>query len=114
MSAEDQPQGTSATSSLPSGEGWGGVRRDSAVRCAAVPTPTLPCGEGGRRRAGRGRMTAMLRLDHMQIAIPAGAETTCREFYVGLLGMGEVQKPPELAKRGGIWVKSGEVMIHLG
>jgi catechol 2,3-dioxygenase-like lactoylglutathione lyase family enzyme len=59
-------------------------------------------------------MSAMLRLDHVQIAIPAGAETTCREFYVGLLGMGEVQKPPELAKRGGIWVKSGEVMIHLG
>ena len=56
----------------------------------------------------------MLRLDHVQIAIPAGAEADCRRFYVGLLGMAELQKPPELAKRGGLWVKSGEVVIHLG
>ena len=28
--------------------------------------------------------------------------------------MTEVVKPPELAKRGGIWVKSGAVEIHLG
>jgi catechol 2,3-dioxygenase-like lactoylglutathione lyase family enzyme len=59
-------------------------------------------------------MSGMLRLDHVQIAIPAGAEADCRRFYVGLLGMREVEKPPELAKRGGIWVRSGEVVIHLG
>ena len=28
--------------------------------------------------------------------------------------MTELEKPPELAKRGGIWVKSGAVEIHLG
>jgi catechol 2,3-dioxygenase-like lactoylglutathione lyase family enzyme len=59
-------------------------------------------------------MRAMLRLDHVQIAIPAGAEGACRGFYVGVLGMAELEKPPELAKRGGIWVKSGAVEIHLG
>ena len=58
--------------------------------------------------------TSMLRLDHVQIAIPAGAEAACRGFYVGVLGMTELAKPPELAKRGGIWVKSGAVEIHLG
>ena len=57
---------------------------------------------------------AMLRLDHVQIAIPVGAEAACRGFYVGVLGMTELVKPPELAKRGGIWVKSGAVEIHLG
>ena len=59
-------------------------------------------------------MRAMLRLDHVQIANPAGAEGACRGFYVGVLGMAELEKPPELAKRGGIWVKSGAVEIHLG
>jgi catechol 2,3-dioxygenase-like lactoylglutathione lyase family enzyme len=59
-------------------------------------------------------MNAMLRLDHVQIAIPAGAETACRAFYVGVLGMTELPKPPELAKRGGLWVRSGDVEIHLG
>ena len=56
----------------------------------------------------------MLRLDHVQLAIPAGAEAACRAFYVGVLGMAELPKPPELAKRGGLWVRSGDVEIHLG
>ena len=59
-------------------------------------------------------MSAMWRLDHVQIAIPAGSEAACRIFYVDVLGMMELQKPPELAKRGGIWVRSGAVEIHLG
>src|ERR1044071_3021565 len=56
----------------------------------------------------------MLRLDHVQLAVPAGAEEACRAFYVGVLGMTELKKPPELAKRGGLWVRSGDVEIHLG
>ena len=56
----------------------------------------------------------MLRLDHVQLAIPKGAEDLCRRFYAGLLGMREVQKPPSLAKRGGLWLESGSVRIHLG
>jgi catechol 2,3-dioxygenase-like lactoylglutathione lyase family enzyme len=59
-------------------------------------------------------MSAMLRLDHVQIAIPAGAEAACRQFYVEVLGMTELAKPAELAKRGGLWVRSGAVEIHLG
>jgi catechol 2,3-dioxygenase-like lactoylglutathione lyase family enzyme len=56
----------------------------------------------------------MLHLDHVQLAIPQGAEDLCRAFYAGLLGMKEVQKPPALAKRGGLWLESCPVRIHLG
>ncbi|WP_200879334.1 VOC family protein [Microvirga sp. BSC39] len=56
----------------------------------------------------------MLRLDHVQLAIPEGAEDRCRWFYAGLLGIEEVPKPPALAKRGGLWLESGSVRIHLG
>lgn len=56
----------------------------------------------------------MLRLDHVQLAIPKGAEDRCRPFYIGLLGMTEVPKPPALAERGGLWLESGPVRIHLG
>lgn len=56
----------------------------------------------------------MLRLDHVQLAIPKGAEERCRPFYVGLLGMKEVPKPPALAGRGGLWLEKGSVRIHLG
>ena len=52
--------------------------------------------------------------DHVQVAIPAGAEDAARAFYAGLLGMTEVPKPPKLAVRGGCWFTSGAAMLHLG
>jgi catechol 2,3-dioxygenase-like lactoylglutathione lyase family enzyme len=55
-----------------------------------------------------------LRIDHVQLAIPPGAEDECRRFYVGLLGLRELTKPPALAARGGVWVGGGSVQIHLG
>jgi catechol 2,3-dioxygenase-like lactoylglutathione lyase family enzyme len=33
---------------------------------------------------------------------------------VNLLGMNEMQKPPALAARGGLWLTSGTVQLHLG
>ena len=53
-------------------------------------------------------------IDHVQLAMPAGGEGVARGFYRDLLGMTEVLKPAELAKRGGCWFESGEVQIHLG
>lgn len=53
-------------------------------------------------------------IDHVQLAMPAGAEGQARDFYTRLLGMKEVAKPPELAKRGGCWFECGPVQIHLG
>lgn len=53
-------------------------------------------------------------IDHVQLAMPPGKEEDARRFYRDLLGMAEVPKPPELAKRGGCWFESGGVQIHLG
>ena len=53
-------------------------------------------------------------IDHVQLAMPAGKEEQAREFYGGLLGMVEIEKPSELKKRGGCWFQSGVVQIHLG
>jgi len=41
-------------------------------------------------------------------------EQAAREFYQGLLGIPEVPKPPELAKRGGAWFERGSLKVHLG
>jgi len=46
--------------------------------------------------------------------MPAGMEQAAREFYQGLLGIPEVPKPPELAKRGGAWFENGPLKVHLG
>jgi catechol 2,3-dioxygenase-like lactoylglutathione lyase family enzyme len=56
----------------------------------------------------------MLGIDHVQLAIPPGAEDECRVFYIDFLGMRELTKPPALAARGGLWLESGPVRIHLG
>lgn len=53
-------------------------------------------------------------IDHVQLAIPEAGETSAREFYVGVLGMTEVPKPPLLAARGGAWFRAGSVEIHVG
>jgi catechol 2,3-dioxygenase-like lactoylglutathione lyase family enzyme len=53
-------------------------------------------------------------IDHVQLAMPAGEEEAARGFYRDRLGMIEVPKPPELAKRGGCWFESSGVQIHLG
>jgi catechol 2,3-dioxygenase-like lactoylglutathione lyase family enzyme len=56
----------------------------------------------------------LIAIDHVQLAMPAGEEDRARAFYAGLLGMAEIPKPPELAKRGGCWFSSGSVQLHLG
>jgi catechol 2,3-dioxygenase-like lactoylglutathione lyase family enzyme len=59
-------------------------------------------------------MMAVRGIDHVQLAMPRGGEADARAFYTGLLGIPEVQKPPELAARGGCWFESDSVKLHLG
>ncbi|MEQ1759271.1 MAG: VOC family protein [Vicinamibacterales bacterium] len=53
-------------------------------------------------------------LDHIQLAMPVGEEARARAFYGALLGLTEETKPPNLAKRGGMWFASGALRLHLG
>lgn len=53
-------------------------------------------------------------LDHVQLAMPAGAEAAARRFYGELLGLNEVAKPAPLADRGGCWFEGLGTIIHLG
>ena len=54
-----------------------------------------------------------VRVDHVQLSIPAGEEERARRFYTDLLGLREVPRPPEMAHRGGGWFSSGGVSVHL-
>lgn len=53
-------------------------------------------------------------LHHVQLAMPRGREEEARAFYAGTLGMTEVSKPENLAKRGGAWFSSGAAEVPLG
>lgn len=59
-------------------------------------------------------MIAYAGLDHVLVAIPRGEEDRARAFWGELLGLTEVPKPPEMAKRGGCWFQCGAQQIHVG
>jgi catechol 2,3-dioxygenase-like lactoylglutathione lyase family enzyme len=59
-------------------------------------------------------MTGVVGLDHLQLAMPRGKEAEARAFYAGILGLAELQKPPNLARRGGVWFTMGSQQLHLG
>ncbi len=55
------------------------------------------------------------RLDHVQICIPPGAEDAARDFYGGLLGLEEIEKPESLRRRsGGLWFAIADIQLHIG
>jgi catechol 2,3-dioxygenase-like lactoylglutathione lyase family enzyme len=56
----------------------------------------------------------IVRLDHVQLAMPAGREAEAEAFYAGLLGLVRQPKPEPLAARGGCWFGTGPVAVHLG
>ena len=56
----------------------------------------------------------IVRLDHVQLAMPPGREDEARVFYRDALGLPETAKPAHLAVRGGCWFEDGPVKVHLG
>ena len=64
--------------------------------------------------AGQTLGVEVLRLDHVQLAMPAGRERDAIAFYEGLLGIPQVPKPRHLAVRGGCWFERGDLKVHLG
>jgi catechol 2,3-dioxygenase-like lactoylglutathione lyase family enzyme len=56
----------------------------------------------------------IVRLDHVQLAMPPGREAEAEQFYSGLLGLERLPKPEPQASRGGCWFSHGPVALHLG
>jgi catechol 2,3-dioxygenase-like lactoylglutathione lyase family enzyme len=48
----------------------------------------------------------MIELHHVQVACPPGGEDDARRFYAEGLGLTEVEKPADLAGRGGAWFRA--------
>ncbi|MGA7672666.1 MAG: VOC family protein [Nitrolancea sp.] len=60
------------------------------------------------------RAGAITGIHHVQLAMPRGKEDEGRAFYGDILGLSEVQKPENLAGRGGGWFRNGALELHLG
>jgi len=57
---------------------------------------------------------SVIGIDHVLLAMPAGAEAQARAFYTGVLQLTEKVKPAALAARGGAWFTNGTIEVHLG
>jgi catechol 2,3-dioxygenase-like lactoylglutathione lyase family enzyme len=53
-------------------------------------------------------------IHHVQLACPPATEPTLRQFYNGVLGLDEIDKPSALAARGGCWFRGQGIELHLG
>jgi catechol 2,3-dioxygenase-like lactoylglutathione lyase family enzyme len=53
-------------------------------------------------------------IDHVQLAAPPDCEAEARRFFGSLLGLEEIEKPPALRERGGVWFRVGAQQLHVG
>lgn len=59
-------------------------------------------------------MSAVIGIDHVQLAIPHGGEPHARRFWIEAMGLEEVAKPAHLAVNGGCWFAGRGIQIHCG
>lgn len=53
-------------------------------------------------------------LHHVQVVVPAGTEERVRGYYGAVLGLPEIEQPPAIAARGGVWFAVGDQELHVG
>src|SRR5688572_29631470 len=56
----------------------------------------------------------ILGIHHIQLAMPRDGEMQAIAFYEGILGIPRIEKPRDLAVRGGCWFETDLIRIHLG
>ena len=54
-----------------------------------------------------------LRAHHAQVTVDTKDEALAREFYCGLLGLRELEKPDSLKGKGGFWLDAGSIQVHV-
>ncbi len=56
---------------------------------------------------------SLLRVDHVQLAMPPGQEDSARDFYAGAPDFYEIDKPADLASLGRCWLKRDGLIVQL-
>ncbi len=56
---------------------------------------------------------AVRRIHHVQLCVGSGDLDRARAFYLGGLGLREVEKPASLATRGGFWAEVDGQQVHI-
>jgi catechol 2,3-dioxygenase-like lactoylglutathione lyase family enzyme len=54
------------------------------------------------------------KINHVQICIPIGEEEKGREFYCGILGLKEIERPKSIRNIAGFWLEIADIHLHIG
>ncbi len=112
-----RPPDPAGAAERPAAELRGGVQAPAG---RGLPGPCRRHGAAAVPAGVRGGPGRLVRLHHVQVCCPRGGEADARRFYGEGLGMTEVEKPAELAGRGGAWFRAydddGRVTaeVHVG
>ena len=116
LCSPDEPRGANR----PRGSWTRRSATSAARRCSpqvratcAAPAAAPPAARRLRRVTGE-PAARLLGLHHVQLAMPPGEEEDAIKFYGAILGLTQVDKPPELAPRGGVWFRTEGLEVHLG
>jgi catechol 2,3-dioxygenase-like lactoylglutathione lyase family enzyme len=52
-------------------------------------------------------------VNHVQVNVPSDALEAAREFYLGFLGLREIEPPATFTSKG-IWMNAGTFEVHIG
>ena len=55
----------------------------------------------------------IIKVNHVNVTVPAVLETAAKHFYRGVLGLEEIPKPLGTRQDMGAWYQLGEVQLHL-
>ena len=55
----------------------------------------------------------VLRVNHVNVTVPASLETAAKHFYNAVLGLEEIPKPAGTRQNLGAWYHLGDLQLHL-
>lgn len=55
----------------------------------------------------------IIKVNHVNVTVPAALETAAKHFYRGVLGLEEIPKPAGTRQNMGAWYQLGDMQLHL-
>ncbi len=59
-------------------------------------------------------MIEFIRADHIHICVPAERLEEAKQFYTGIIGLQQIERPDHIFSNAGYWFNIGDIQLHIG
>jgi len=59
-------------------------------------------------------MIEFIRADHIHICVPPEQLEEAKQFYTGILGLEQIERPDRIFGNAGYWFSIGDIQLHIG